>query len=229
MKKCSQCGSSKEASEFHVRKRSGDGLASECKSCWKEREKRRKSKITDEGRSQIPSQHELNCMFRYSEGELLSLITSRGRRANDRIGAMRKDGYLVTRVKGPNIPVHRIIWKMHYGSEPLVIDHINGNKTDNRIENLRSVTVKENVRNAKGRNASSGFIGVQDSFGYRSNPEYRWVAKIKNDGLTIRIGGYRNVMDAVLAYNAECERLHGEYGRRKIEHNLNKLREMGLM
>ena len=50
--------------------------------------------------------------------------------------------------------IHRLVWEMHYGKIPkgMVIDHINRNKTDNRIENLRLATKSQNARNnnAKG-------------------------------------------------------------------------------
>lgn len=57
--------------------------------------------------------------------------------------------------------VHRIIWKMWYGKDPEVIDHINGIGTDNRIENLRSVDMLQNARNMglNSRN-KSGVSGV---------------------------------------------------------------------
>lgn len=57
----------------------------------------------------------------------------------------------------------------------------------------------------------------------------KWVAKIALAGKHHHIGYFHDLKLAVLAYNAECERLHGEYGKRKIDHNLNKLREMGLL
>lgn len=54
-------------------------------------------------------------------------------------------------------------------------------------------------------------------------------AEIYAEGKRTSLGYHEDIKDAVLAYNEACERLHGEYGKRKIEHNLNKLREMGLM
>lgn len=57
--------------------------------------------------------------------------------------------------------VHRIIWKMWYGEDPDVIDHINGIGTDNRIENLRNVNMLENARNmALHRRNKNGVSGV---------------------------------------------------------------------
>ncbi|MEG8645462.1 hypothetical protein U4Q25_27425, partial [Klebsiella pneumoniae] len=55
-----------------------------------------------------------------------------------------------------------------------------------------------------------------------------WVAQIRIGKVKRHLGYFHGIGDAVRAYNAECEKLHGEYGKRKIEHNLNKLRELGL-
>jgi len=66
----------------------------------------------------------------------------------------KSTGYLVKTVCKKKLMIHRLVWEMHYGKIPkgMVIDHINRNKTDNRIENLRLATKSQNARNnnAKG-------------------------------------------------------------------------------
>lgn len=91
--------------------------------------------------------------------------SGRGRfkRAGALAGGMRPDGYLSICVDGEQWLLHRVAWVMSYGSEPpAVIDHINRNKGDNRIENLRDGTNGVNGINAKAHKDSPfGIAGVR--------------------------------------------------------------------
>lgn len=81
--------------------------------------------------------------------------------------------YKFIRVKDKIVREHRYIWEQHFGAIPkgMYIDHINGDKQDNRIENLRLATPKENARNRVGANVTNklGIKGVQqlESGNYR--------------------------------------------------------------
>lgn len=82
--------------------------------------------------------------FKYDNGTLI-----RDDRKNSN-GSLDKDGYLIIKVKGKQFKAHRIVWFLHYGKFPLYeIDHINRNKLDNRIENLRDVPHLINLKNVK--------------------------------------------------------------------------------
>lgn len=66
------------------------------------------------------------------------------------VGYVDSAGYISIYYKGLNLKAHRIAWVVYYGGWPNdVIDHINGVKSDNRIENLRDVTQSENGRAAR--------------------------------------------------------------------------------
>ena len=80
--------------------------------------------------------------FKYKDG----LIT-RDDRANSN-GSIDRYGYLILKIKGVQFKAHRVAWLLNYGEFPIYeLDHINGDKTDNRIENLRESNRVEQNRN----------------------------------------------------------------------------------
>lgn len=129
-------------------------------------------------------------------------------------------GYLRAHVIGHYMYAHRIIWAIHYGEHPTnLVDHANGNKTDNRLCNLRAATWSENQQNrraiskVKGRLTSSQYCGVH--LKRRSN---RWIAKIRSyepgkGSVQHELGSYGCQTAAALAYDAAAKRLHGQFAR----------------
>lgn len=104
---------------------------------------------------------------------------------------------------------HRICWAMHYGEWPTgPIDHINGNRSDNRIENLREVdhqTNCQNVRIGSMVNKSSGLLGVWKSNRTKRNP---YMAKITFNGKQYHLGGYPTAEEAHAVYVAAKRKFH---------------------
>ena len=95
-------------------------------------------------------------------GILLNKV-SRGRAKKGKIaGSLCANGYLSVKVCGTDVYVHRILWEMATGSPPPdQIDHVNGNRSDNRISNLRTANNSENNSNREIQsNNSSGYKGV---------------------------------------------------------------------
>ena len=97
---------------------------------------------------ELPKLNELNSLFYYINGELYWKKTTGKRSIKDTKAGYLMDPYLYVRINRTSYAVHRIIWKMEYGVDPIGdIDHINHTKTDNKIENLREVSRQENNMN----------------------------------------------------------------------------------
>lgn len=108
-------------------------------------------------------------------------------------------GYMSLMIKGRALLSHRVAWFLTYDSWPGYIDHINGNKTDNRLSNLRECSKEENGWNrGKNKNGKCGFKGV---YFHKSNRRAKpWSAKAKRKGIDIHIGYYATEEGAAKAY-----------------------------
>lgn len=126
-------------------------------------------------------------------------------------GQIRQTGYIEIGIKGKRLRAHRIAWLLTTGKDPfdLCIDHINGNKSDNRFSNLRLATSRENSRNMKKSLANkSGFKGV--CFDKRSG---KWKANIRSKLKQIFLGYFPTPELAHMAYCKAAAELHGEFAR----------------
>lgn len=129
------------------------------------------------------------------------------------VGSKEDSGYLAIKFKGEHYKVHRIVWQIVYGdlTSDMQIDHINGIRDDNRIDNLRKVSSQENRRNSKMNiNNKSGYIGVS-IFKTRYKTKYRAMIGIKTkDGLkkNLKLGLFDNPEDAHKK-RLEASKIHG--------------------
>lgn len=152
--------------------------------------------------SKIPSREYLNSVLIYTPetGELVwrrrEWIDKRGRRKAFKFGGkpaghLRDDGKYVIGVGRSLHLSHRVIWKMVHGEDPDCVDHINGDCSDNRLENLRNVSQAENNKNiARRSDNTSGVGGVS----YRADRR-AWRAYLK--GKTI--GSFKTKQEAIEA------------------------------
>lgn len=114
------------------------------------------------------------------------------------------EGYCQGAIFGERFLAHRVIWKMVYDTDPIEIDHINGVRSDNRIENLRSVTALINMKNIHTtRRGLSGVVGVNWSAGLG-----KWRVRINVDRREVHIGEFIDFDEAVAARKA-AEREYG--------------------
>ncbi len=89
---------------------------------------------------------------------------------------------------------------------PDIVDHINNDRKDNRISNLRENTSSGNNHNkSKTKNASSKFFGV-----YYSKQRIKWLASITLNNKQYHIGLFKNEIEAAKAYNIKTNELYGD-------------------
>lgn len=115
------------------------------------------------------------------------------------------DGYLRGKIFGKLYFAHRVAWTLFYGKEPeKQIDHIDGNKKNNKIANLRDVSSSYNNRNSRKRsNNTSGAAGVLWDEARR-----KWIARISVNGKHFFLGRFLKYEDALLV-RKEAEKFYG--------------------
>jgi hypothetical protein len=121
------------------------------------------------------------------------------------------NGYLVGDILGKKVYAHRVIFALCNGYWPSAIDHIDGNKANNRIENLRAVTAAENAQNcARSSSNKSGVTGVS-----LHKKLGKWQATITISGQSKYLGLFESV-DAAAAARAQAAKnagFHSNHGR----------------
>ena len=129
-------------------------------------------------------------------------------------GWINKKGYLHMSFNKKKYNVHRIVWAIVKREDPLElqIDHINENKLDNRIANLRRATKKQNACNKK---AVKGY--------YFAKRQKKWKGQIRADGKPIHLGYFDTEEQAREAYLRAKEKLHGEFMPTDMKHELGQI------
>ncbi len=168
----------------------------------------------------LPSQEELNELFAYEPktGKLFwkprslawftdephSRSWNKRNAGKEAFTAKDSHGYHHGTVNGVSFRAHRVIWAMH-SSEPFdQIDHVNGVRTDNRLENLRPADDASNRKNQKRpKDNTSGHIGIC----WNKNAS-KWMAEIKSGGVREYLGLFVELADAVKA-REEAQVRHG--------------------
>ena len=123
-----------------------------------------------------------------------------------------KTNYYAIRTSKPEnklIQLHRVVIQAKQGE---IVDHVNGDKLDNRKINLRICTKAQNNQNRKTSKLNkSGYNGV--SWCIRNK---KWVTQIQYENKKIHIGYYIDLIDAAKAFNDAAKKYHGEFAKLNI-------------
>ncbi len=136
--------------------------------------------------------------FYYKEGSLFwKKQPANNVKKGDEAGSLNKYGYKQVRFKKKLFYCHRIIWFLFNGKNPIgQIDHINGIRSDNRIENLRVISNRENCQN-KTRHREGKLVGAHFK---KNNKTKKWSSSIRINGKLFHIGNFDTEEEANKAY-----------------------------
>jgi len=184
------CGNVRSLSGYTVRK----GTSKGCIAC---REPRRKGVdyLVENGVARFGSP---------VTGEFTVSLKDAARVSNHGWCRRKRDGYFVASIGGRAILLHSFLLGSRKG---MYADHINGDRTDNRRENLRWATPSESARNLNisSRN-TSGYKGV-----HWNKRRKKWQAYIRTHNRQQTLGFYDTAEDAAKRYNEEAKKQHGNF------------------
>ncbi len=119
----------------------------------------------------------------------------------------KSSGYKVIKVDYRQYREHRLIWLFVYGSLPKTLDHIDGNKLNNRIQNLREANQSQNCHNTRlSSRSTSGVKGVT-----WHKPTKQWRGRVKLHRKEYSAGYFNDLEKAQIAVCKLREKLHGEF------------------
>lgn len=153
--------------------------------------------------------------FTYKDGELYwknrtapgSHVVIGQKAGRPHLSSSRLTGYRHVHILGKNYLTHRLIYLMFHGSLPTQIDHINGNRSDSRIENLRPATPEQNRQNAKTRKDNT--TGVKGVFPFKG----KFKAQLQCNKVRYTVGCFNSVEDAKQAIQQKRQEIHKEFAR----------------
>jgi hypothetical protein len=159
----------------------------------------------------LPSQGTLKELFDYNPetGELINRVDRRKSKTGTPAGCINSGGYVIVCVDYHRYRKNRIVWMWMTGEDPLgnVVDHIDGDRSNDKWCNLRLATISLNNVNSKTRcDNLCGFKGV-----YFRKDTNKFSARICKDGKVTRLGCYDTAESAAQAYDKAALELFGDY------------------
>lgn len=156
----------------------------------------------------LPSVERLRDLFDMSDdGRLFWKIPCRGRPAGARAGTNSGGGYRAVKISRRLLKEHRVVFALANGRWPIgYIDHIDGNPSNNRPENLREATPSQNMQNMRPTQNATGFAGVYEIKSGRSKGRYQAKLRVGGKGYFSKV--LKTAEEAHAAYLEMKGRLH---------------------
>jgi hypothetical protein len=153
------------------------------------------------------TQNELKNLLHYdSESGLFYWLKKDSRKI---AGCLRPDKYIQIAINKKQYLSHRLAWLYVYGDSPKCIDHINGDKSDNRISNLRKANQSQNLHNSKlSIKNSSGIKGIS-----WNKARSKWAARVCINYTNKHIGYFDDIELARVSICKARVELHGDFAR----------------
>jgi hypothetical protein len=170
---------------------------------------------------------ELKKVFRISNGNLerIDLRRTDGKWTVVKNRKNHHSGYCQVWLNGGMVMYHVIIWILSTGEDipkSMEIDHINGDRIDNRIENLRVVTQRENQQNQKIHRAGRLTGTYYHKIYYNDKIYHYWLSQIKIDSKQIHVGYYKTEQEAHEAYKIACKHIKSYVDNESFRELINK-------
>ena len=152
------------------------------------------------------TQERLKELFSYNDGQFVCNKTGKVKRGTPITNQHR---YHRLSVDGKAYSLHRLVYIYHYGVAPKVIDHIDNDRSNNRIENLREVTQQQNCLNrVRHQNNKSGHKNVY----WQANCK-KWNVAMSVGGVRKEFGMFSNLELAALVAEEARDKYHGTFAR----------------
>ena len=149
----------------------------------------------------------LHELFEYRDGELYWKNRKSGVCFGKPVGYVTRQGYKRVEVNGKSYAVHRLVYVMFNNSLPEQLDHIDCNKLNNRIENLRPASSAENSSNRNLR--SDNQYGTKNIYFDKTNG--KWIVQVRKHGKSYFFGRYKDKDHAAKVAKTARNLLHGEF------------------
>ena len=155
------------------------------------------------------TQEQAKNLFNYKDGELYWKNNVGAVKAGSKAGSINMHKYISVVCNKERYQAHRIIYLMHYGYTPEFVDHIDGNRSNNFIENLRPATKSQNSCNQKINTKNTS--GYKNVYWHKSYKKWRVSLVVKNK--KIHVGTFLDLELAGLVASMAREKYHGEFAR----------------